>query len=159
MSFYITTPIYYVNDEPHLGHAYTTVLADVIARYHRLMGDSTVFLTGTDEHGQKVQQAAAARGVEPQAHCDELSPRFEAVWEKLGIRHDFYIRTTMEKHKEVVRRVLSDLYERDEIYADHYEGWYDVSEERFYTEKDLVDGKSPAGNEVTFIQEKSYFFR
>ena len=157
--FYVTTPIYYVNDEPHLGHAYTTVLADVLARYHRLMGDETLFLTGTDEHGQKVQQAAARRGVSPQEHCDELSPRFAAVWEKLGISNDFYIRTTMPEHKAVVCRLLMTLWEQDKIYADEYEGWYDVSEERFYTEKELVDGKSPAGNEVTFIREKNYFFR
>jgi methionyl-tRNA synthetase len=157
--FYVTTPIYYVNDEPHLGPAYTTVLADVIARYHRLFGEETLFLTGTDEHGQKVQRAADARGVTPLEHCDELSPRFAAVWERLGISNDFYIRTTMPEHKAVVCRVLSDLWERDEIYADEYEGWYDVGEERFYTEKELVEGKSPAGNEVEFIREKNYFFK
>jgi len=157
--FYVTTPIYYVNDEPHLGHAYTTVLADVLARYHRLMGDEVVFLTGTDEHGQKVQQAAEKRGVDPQTHCDELSPRFAAVWEKLGISHDFYIRTTMDDHAAVVRRILAQLWDASEIYDAEYEGWYDVSEERFYTEKELVDGKSPVGNEVTFIREKNYFFR
>ncbi len=157
--FYVTTPIYYVNDEPHLGHAYTTVLADVLARYHRLMGDEVIFLTGTDEHGQKVQQAAEKRGVDPQAHCDELSPRFAAVWDRLEISHDFYIRTTMPEHKEVVRRILAELWDKGEIYADEYEGWYDVGEERFYTEKELVDGKSPAGNEVVFLREKSYFFK
>ena len=157
--FYVTTPIYYVNDEPHLGHAYTTVLADVLARYHRLMGDETLFLTGTDEHGQKVQQAAAARGISPQEHCDELSPRFAAVWERLGISNDFYIRTTMDEHKAVVKRILGELWDKGEIYADEYEGWYDVGEERFHTEKELVDGKSPSGNEVTKIREKNYFFR
>ncbi len=157
--FYVTTPIYYVNDEPHIGHAYTTVLADVLARYHRLFGDETIFLTGTDEHGQKVQRAAGERGIDPQAHTDELSPRFEAVWEKLEISHDFYIRTTMPEHKAVVKRILSALWDKGEIYSDEYEGWYDVSEERFYTEKELVDGKSPAGNEVEFIREKSYFFK
>ena len=157
--FYVTTPIYYVNDEPHLGHAYTTVLADVLARYHRHMGEDVIFLTGTDEHGQKVQQAADARGMDPQAHCDELSARFAAVWERLGISHDFYIRTTMTEHGDVVRRILSELWDKGEIYADDYEGWYDVSEERFFTEKELVDGKSPAGNEVVFLREKSYFFR
>lgn len=157
--FYVTTPIYYVNDEPHLGHAYTTVLADVLARYHRLMGDEVIFLTGTDEHGQKVQQAAEKRGVDPQTHCDELSPRFAAVWDRLEISHDFYIRTTMAEHKEVVRRILTELWDKDEIYADEYEGWYDVGEERYFTEKELVDGKSPAGNEVVFLREKSYFFK
>ncbi len=157
--FYVTTPIYYVNDEPHLGHAYTTVLADVLARYHRLLGDETLFLTGTDEHGQKVQQAADKRGITPQEHCDELSPRFAAVWERLNISNDFYIRTTMEEHKAVVRGLLGDLWDKGEIYADDYEGWYDVGEERFHTEKELVDGKSPAGNEVTKIREKNYFFR
>jgi methionyl-tRNA synthetase len=157
--FYVTTPIYYVNDEPHLGHAYTTVLADVLARYHRLFGEEVLFLTGTDEHGQKVQQAADKRGISPQQHVDELSARFAEVWERLGISNDFYIRTTMPQHQQVVRGILSALWERGEIYADEYEGWYDVREERFHTEKDLVDGKSPAGNEVTYIQEKNYFFK
>jgi len=157
--FYVTTPIYYVNDEPHLGHAYTTVLADVLARYHRLMGDDVIFMTGTDEHGQKVQQAAEKRGLDPQAHCDELSARFAAVWKRLGISHDFYIRTTMGEHQAVVRRILGELWDAGEIYADEYEGWYDVGEERFFTEKELVDGKSPAGGDVTFIREKNYFFR
>lgn len=157
--FYVTTPIYYVNDEPHLGHAYTTVLADVLARYHRLLGEDTLFLTGTDEHGQKVQQAAEKRGVSPQQHCDELSPRFAEVWRRLGISNDFYIRTTMPAHKAVVQRILAELWAKGEIYPDEYEGWYDVSEERFYTEKELVDGKSPAGNAVVAIREKNYFFR
>ena len=157
--FYVTTPIYYVNDEPHLGHAYTTVLADVLARYHRLMGDETRFLTGTDEHGQKVQQAAEKRGISPQQHTDAMSPRFAEVWRRLGISNDFYIRTTMAEHKAVVRRVLQQLWDEGQIYADDYEGWYDVSEERFFTEKELVDGQSPLGNPVVSIKEKNYFFR
>ncbi|MBN2170884.1 MAG: methionine--tRNA ligase [Candidatus Krumholzibacteriota bacterium] len=157
--FYLTTPLYYVNAEPHLGHAYTTVLADVLARYHRLMGDETLFLTGTDEHGQKVEQAAREAGLDPKAHVDAVSPRFAAAWEKLGIDYGFFIRTTMPEHEAVVARVLTDLWDRGEIYADEYAGWYDVSEERFYTEKELVDGMSPAGNEVEFIREKNYFFR
>ena len=104
--FYITTPIYYVNDEPHLGHAYTTVLADVLARYRRLMGEEVIFLTGTDEHGQKVQQAAEKRGVDPQQHCDELSPRFAAVWEKLGIKR-FCCMRMLTSHVDLLDEVLN----------------------------------------------------
>ena len=100
--FYITTPIYYVNDDPHIGHAYTTILADVLSRYHRNAGEDTFFLTGLDEHGQKVQQAASDRGVAPQRHCDEMAPRFIKLWEKLHISNDDFIRTTEGRHKRVV---------------------------------------------------------
>lgn len=157
--FYLTTPIYYVNDKPHLGTAYCTIMADVITRYHRLFGDETLFLTGTDEHGQKVQEAAAKRGLDPQVHCDELSERFKAAWQELHINYDIFFRTTDQFHKEAVQKSLRDLYDRDEIYAAEYEGWYSVSEEIFYTEKDLVNGKSPTGNEVTKVTEKNYFFK
>lgn len=159
MRFYITTPIYYVNDTPHIGHAYTTVIADVLARYHRLFGDETLFLTGTDEHGQKVQAAARARGVAPQQHVDELHERFREVWQELEIAYDIFMRTTFDYHVQVVQEVLQELFDKGEIYQDTYEGWYSVSEEIFYTEKDLVDGKSPAGKEVTRVEEKNYFFR
>lgn len=159
MSFYITTPIYYVNDVPHIGHAYTTVIADVLARFHKLFGEDTYFLTGTDEHGQKVQEAATKRGYQPQAHVDELVKRFEAAWAELNIQNDFFIRTTMPFHKKVVQDCLQDLFDRGEIYLQEYEGLYSVSEEIFYTEKDLVDGKTPFGNEVQRVKEKNYFFR
>lgn len=161
-SFYVTTPIYYVNDKPHIGHAYTTILADVLARYHRLLGQDCFFLTGTDEHGQKVQQAAAARSVEPQAHVDEYVVRFQELWQRLEITHDDFIRTTEPRHKQIVQAVLQDLYDRDEIYRADYDGWYCVTCERFYTEKDLIDGNCPedgCGKPVERIRESNYFFR
>ena len=158
--FYITTPIYYVNDRPHIGHAYTTILADVLARFHRSLGDDTFFLTGTDEHGQKVEKAAAKNNMTPIAHCDETVVRFQDLWKRLGITNDRFIRTTQEFHKKVVQAVLQDLYDRGEIYRAEYTGWYCVGDERFFTEKDLVDGKCPeCGREVTAIQESNYFFR
>ncbi len=158
--FYVTTPIYYVNDEPHVGHAYCTLLADTLARYHRLFGEETRFLTGTDEHGQKVQQAAEARGVEPKAHADEMAERFRAAWKRLEISNDDFIRTTEERHRVVVQRVLSDLYAKGEIYKERYEGLYCVPDERFWTEKDVIDGKCPTcGRPVVSIAEENYFFR
>ncbi|GAB4224075.1 MAG: methionine--tRNA ligase [Acidobacteriota bacterium] len=157
--FYITTPIYYVNDKPHIGHAYTTILADVLARYHRLLGVPVHFLTGTDEHGQKVWEAARKAGVSPQEQCDRMVVRFQRLWERLGITHDDFIRTTEPRHTEVVQEILADLHERGEIYRDEYEGWYSVSEERFYTEKELVDGRSPEGKPVEKIRESNWFFR
>ena len=159
-NFYITTPIYYVNDKPHIGHAYTTILADVLSRYQRSLGRDTFFLTGTDEHGQKVEKAAQKRNVEPLAHCDETVVRFQELWKRLGITNDFFIRTTFDFHKEVVRKILQDLYDRGEIYRAEYTGWYCVGCERFFTEKDLVDGKCPdCGRDVSAIQESNYFFR
>ena len=158
--FYITTPIYYVNDRPHIGHAYTTILADVLARFHRSLGDNTFFLTGTDEHGQKVEKAAAKNNMDPLVHCDETVVRFQELWKKLGITNDKFIRTTQDFHKKVVQTVLQDLYDRGEIYRAEYTGWYCVGDERFFTEKDLVDGKCPeCGREVTAIQESNYFFK
>ena len=158
--FYVTTPIYYVNDKPHIGHAYTTVLADVLARYHRSLGIPTFFLTGTDEHGQKVQRAAEQNHITPQEQCDSTVVRFQELWHKLGITNDRFIRTTGDFHKKVVREVLQDLYDRDLIYKAEYKGWYCVPDERFFTEKDLVDGKCPeCGRPVTEIIESNYFFR
>lgn len=160
--FYITTPIYYVNDKPHIGHAYTTILADVLARYHRLMGDDTYFLTGTDEHGQKVKQAADRAGITPQEQADSTVVRFQDLWKRLEITNDDFIRTTEARHKDVVSAILQDLYDRDEIYKAEYDGWYCVTCERFYTEKDLVDGKCPepgCGRVVDKIAEANYFFR
>jgi len=160
--FYVTTPIYYVNDKPHIGHAYTTILADVLARYHRLIGAPTFFLTGTDEHGQKVQQAAEKRNVAPQVHVDETVVRFQQLWERLEITNDDFIRTTEPRHKEVVQKILQDLYDRDEIYRADYDGWYCVTCERFFTEKDLVEAKCPepgCGRTVDRITETNYFFR
>jgi methionyl-tRNA synthetase len=158
--FYVTTPIYYVNDVPHIGHAYTTVAADVLARFKRLEGYQVFFLTGTDEHGQKVEKAAQERGVDPKTHCDEMVKRFQTLWKKLGISNDDFIRTTEERHKKVVQGILQALYDRGEIYQASYQGWYCVPCERFWTEKDLVDGKCPdCLRPVTEISEKNYFFK
>jgi len=159
-TFYITTPIYYVNDMPHIGHAYTTILADVIARYHRIQGDEVFFLTGVDEHGQKIQQAAEKTGVTPQEQCDRMALYFQKAWEKLEITHDFFIRTTDAFHKKAVQEVLQDLWNKGEIYEHEYGGYYCVGCERFYTTKELVDGKCPQHlKEPDYIKEKNYFFR
>ena len=160
-NFYVTTPIYYVNDKPHIGHAYTTLLADVLARYHRLLGTSTYFLTGTDEHGQKVQKAADANGISPMEQCDSTVIRFRELWEKLEITNDDFIRTTEERHKRIVSEILQDLYDRDLIYKAEYEGRYCVPCERFFTEKDLDDSLScpECKRETEEIVESNYFFR
>lgn len=158
--FYITTPIYYVNDVPHIGHAYTTIAADVAARYKRLGGHDVFFLTGTDEHGQKVQQAAIEAGKSPQDHVDSLYIRFKELWQKLNISNTDFIRTTEPRHKKVVQEILQDLHDRGEIYKDSYEGWYCMPDERFWTEKDLVDGNCPeCGRKVEKIKEYNYFFK
>lgn len=158
--YYVTTPIYYVNDKPHIGHAYTTILADVLANYHRLLDVPTHFLTGTDEHGQKVQQAADANGITPQEQCDQTVVRFQELWKRLEITHDDFIRTTEPRHKDVVQQTLQDLFDRDEIYKAEYEGWYCVGCERFFTEKDLTDGNCPeCSRKVDSIVESNYFFR
>ncbi|HOU52576.1 MAG TPA: methionine--tRNA ligase [Myxococcota bacterium] len=158
--FYITTPIYYVNDRPHIGHAYCTVLADVLARYHRLFGEETFFLTGVDEHGQKVQEAAAKRGLSPQAHCDEMQAHFRNLWPTLHVVHDDFIRTTEPRHEAVVQEALQRLWDAGEIYRGEYEGFYSPRVEKFFTAEELVDGKCPeTGGEVFRIQEANYFFR
>lgn len=158
-NFYLTTPLYYVNDKPHLGTAYATISADSLARFHKLFGDETKLLTGTDEHGQKVEQAAKKRGVATQRHCDEMAENFKSVWNELNIDYDIFYRTTDEFHQKAVQKALQDLFDKGDIYKNSYEGWYSVSEEIFYTEKDLIDGKSPEGKEVTKVQETNYFFK
>ncbi len=158
--FYITTPLYYVNDNPHLGHAYTTVLADTIARYHRIAGEEVFFLTGTDEHGQKVAEAAASRGITPQKHCDIYVKNFKRFWEELNIDYDHFIRTTDKEHENAVKKALDKLWELGEIYQSEYSGWYCTPCERFWTEKDLVNGNCPdCGRPVKRLSEKNYFFR
>ncbi len=158
--FYITTPIYYVNDVPHIGHAYTTIAADVMARYRRLAGQDVFFLTGLDEHGQKVQQAAAKAGISPQDHCDRLAPQFLNLWKRLQISHNAFIRTTDAQHRQAVQRTLQTLYDRGEIYQDSYTGWYCTFDERFWTEKDVVDGQCPdCRRPVERLSETNYFFR
>ena len=158
--FYITTPIYYVNDVPHIGHAYTTIAADVLARWHRLRGEEVFFLTGLDEHGQKVQQAAAKTGISPQEHCDRLTPQFQTLWQKLDISNDGFIRTTDARHQAVVQRFLRQLYDADLIYRAEYTGWYCTFDERFWTEKDVDNGRCPdCQRPVEQLSESNYFFR
>ena len=154
--FYVTTPIYYVNDKPHIGHAYTTILADVLSRYHRKKGRDVFFLTGLDEHGQKVQQAAEERGVEPKIHCDEMAPRFIELWDELHIQYDDFIRTTEKRHMDVVQNILQKVYDKGDIYEDNYEGLYSVSEERFITEKEADSGDY---RDIKKLKEKNYFFK
>jgi len=158
--FYITTPIYYVNDEPHIGHAYTTIAADVLTRYNRLFGKEAFFLTGTDEHGQKLQDTAASKGMGPKQYCDSIVTRFLNSWQRLNISNDDFIRTTEERHKDVVRHILQKLFDEGEIYKGSYEGWYCKYEERFWTEKDLVAGNCPdCDRPVSKITEDNYFFK
>ena len=158
--FYITTPIYYVNDVPHIGHAYTTVAADVLSRYWRLRGRDVFFLTGLDEHGQKVQQAAAKAGIDPQTHCDKLAPQFQELWKRLNISNDAFIRTTDAPHKSVVQRYLQDLFDKQLIYKADYTGWYCTFDERFWTEKDVESGLCPdCKRPVERISEHNYFFK
>lgn len=159
-NFYATTPIYYVNDRPHIGHAYTTVLTDVLTRYHKLFGFDAFFMTGVDEHGQKVQKAANIRGISPQEHVDEYSEHFKQLWPKLNIDYGYFIRTTDKEHKDFVRSSLQYLYDKGEIYSKEYSGWYSVGEERFFEESELIDGKDPISNRpVEWMQEKNYFFK
>jgi methionyl-tRNA synthetase len=157
--FYITTPIYYVNDVPHIGHAYTTIAADTLARYHRMLGDEVFFLTGTDEHGQKVEKAAQERGLMPKAHADGMVENFRQLWKKLDITNDAFIRTTDKEHIAIVQELLQKLYDKGEIERRTYEGWYCTPDERFWTEKEIVDGKCPdCGRPVEQISEDNYFF-
>ncbi len=160
-SFYITTAIDYVNGSPHLGHAYEKVLTDVIARFRRLMGDQVFFLTGTDEHGQKVQQSARKKGIPPQQFADEVTAEFKAMLPRLAITNDDFIRTTEERHKKVVRAILQQLFDRGEIYLGEYKGFYSTRQEQFLQEKDRnPDGTWPEiFGEVTAIVEHNYFFR
>lgn len=160
-NFYVTTPIYYVNDAPHIGHSYTTVLADILTRFHKLLGHQTFFLTGTDEHGQKVQRAAAKRGVSPQEHVDEYNLRFKNLWKKMDIGYDYFIRTTDADHRKFVSDCLQMLWDKGEIYSKEYEGWYSVGEERFFTQDELDEnGCDPISHRpVDWLKEKNYFFR
>ncbi len=154
--YYITTPIYYVNDKPHIGHAYTTILADTISRFRALIGEKPTFLTGLDEHGLKVQQAAEKNGKVPQDHCDSMAPAFIDLWKKLNINYSDFIRTTEHRHTKIVQQILTKVHESGDIYMDEYEGWYSISEERFITEKELDSGQF---GDVKKIKEKNYFFK
>ena len=155
-TFYITTPIYYVNDIPHIGHAYTTILADVLCRYQKQIGNDSFFLTGVDEHGQKVQEAAKKRGVNPLQHCDEMAKRFTSLWQELHISNDDFIRTTEQRHQKVVKKILNIVNDAGDIYADEYEGLYSISEERFITEKESESGQF---RDIKKLKEKNYFFK
>ncbi len=159
-TFYVTTPIYYVNAEPHLGTAYTTIAADAIARYRRMTGHDVMFLTGLDEHGQKIAQAAEENGMDPQDWVDAIAPKFKAAWEMLGISYDDFIRTTEPRHKQGVQAFWTELHDRGFLYQGNYEGWYCVPDETFWTEEQLEDGKCPqCGRDVQFIKEDNWFFK
>src|SRR5437773_2751798 len=159
--FYITTAIDYVNGQPHLGHAYEKIIADVIARARRSFGEEAFFLTGLDEHGQKVQQAAAAEGKEPQAYCDELAAAWKAFAATLQLTNDDFVRTTEKRHKEVVQAILAKLQAEGHFYKDIYEGFYSAKEETFLTEKDRrPDGTfDPSFGEVVKLKEENYYFK
>jgi len=158
--FYITTPIYYVNDKPHIGHAYTTVLADVLARYHRLMGEEVFFLVGTDEHGAKIEAAAEQAGKSPREFCDENVEAFREAWKSLDISYSNFIRTTDSSHEKAVSNALEYLYKKDFIYKGVYKGLYCRGCEQYKTDDDLVDGKCPDHQtEPEVMEEESYFFR
>jgi methionyl-tRNA synthetase len=159
-SFYLTTPIYYVNSVPHLGTAYTTIAADALARYRRMTGYDVWFLTGLDEHGQKVAQAAQDNGMSPQEWTDSIAPKFLDTWRMLDISNDDFIRTTEPRHERSAQAFLAKLHDTGYIYQGHYEGWYCVPDETFWTEEQLVDGQCPTcGREVQFIREDNWFFK
>lgn len=169
-TFYITTPIYYPSGNLHIGHAYSTVAGDVIARYKRLQGFDVRYLTGTDEHGQKIQEKAQNAGMSELDYLDGMIKDIKALWEKLDISNDDFIRTTERRHTEVVEKIFEKLLSKGDIYLGEYEGWYSVPDETFYTETQLVDpvyedgkivgGKSPdSGHEVELVKEESYFFK
>ena len=158
--FYITTPIYYVNDVPHIGHAYTSIACDVISRFMRLAGRDVKFLTGTDEHGQKVEKSAEKYALPPQEFTDKTSAVFFKMMETLNISNDDFIRTTEERHKEAVRHFWSKLVESGDIYLGKYAGWYSIRDEAFYSESELTEqGLAPTGAPVEWVEEPSYFFK
>ncbi|WP_163655563.1 methionine--tRNA ligase [Listeria sp. PSOL-1] len=169
-TFYITTPIYYPSGKAHIGHAYTTIAGDAMARYKRLKGFDVFYLTGTDEHGQKIQEKAKDRGISEQEYVDEFATGFQNLWQKLEISNTDFIRTTEKRHKEGVTKIFERLVEQGDIYLGEYEGWYSVSDEEYFTETQLAEvyrdengkvigGKAPSGNEVELVKEESYFFK
>ncbi|MED1471866.1 methionine--tRNA ligase [Bacillus salipaludis] len=159
-TFYITTPIYYPSGNLHIGHAYTTVAGDAMARYKRMHGYDVMYLTGTDEHGQKIQRKAEEKGITPQAYVDEIVGGIQELWKKLDISYDDFIRTTQERHKQIVEKIFARLLEQGDIYLDQYEGWYCTPCESFFTDRQLVNGNCPdCGRPVEKVKEESYFFR
>lgn len=158
-NFYVTSPIYYVNDVPHIGHAYTSVACDTIARFKRLQGFDVRFLTGTDEHGQKVEKSALNRSKTPQEFCDEISQKFRELANVLNLSNDDFIRTTEDRHKKCAQEFWRILEKNGWIYKSTYEGWYAVRDEAFYGEDELINGKAPTGADVEWHKEESYFFK
>jgi len=156
---YITTPIYYVNDKPHVGHAYTSIACDALARFYRIAGYDVFFLTGTDEHGLKIQQSAEKKDINIQTFVDDVSKNFQNLSQSLMLTNDYFIRTTSEQHKNSASFFWETLVEKDQIYLDKYAGWYSVRDEAYYQEEELVNGKAPTGSEVEWVEEPSYFFR
>jgi methionyl-tRNA synthetase len=157
--FYVTTPIYYVNARPHIGHAYTTMAADIVARHRRLMGEEVFFLTGTDEHGQNIQRIAEEHGVPEKQYCDMIVEEFKRLWKRLNISNDYFVRTTDERHIHAAQKFFEAVYESGDIYKGHYEGWYCARCERFYLEKELQDGRCPIHDmPVERVKEENYFF-
>ena len=158
-SYYLTTPIYYVNDKPHIGHAYTTLACDVLARFKRLDGFDVMFLTGTDEHGQKVQKSAEDKGIDPKTFTDDVSQNFRDLTSALNFTNDDFIRTTEQRHYAACQQLWQKLIDNGAIYLGSYAGWYAVRDEAFYAESEIVDGKAPSGAPVEWVEEPSYFFR
>lgn len=158
-SYYLTTPIYYVNDKPHIGHAYTTLACDALARFKRLDGFDVMFLTGTDEHGQKVQKSAEDKGVDPKAFTDQVSQNFRDLTKTMNFTNDDFIRTTEDRHYAACQKLWAKLIEKGDIYLGSYAGWYAVRDEAFYTESEIKDGKAPTGAPVEWVEEPSYFFK
>ncbi|MBL0686487.1 MAG: methionine--tRNA ligase [Sulfurospirillum sp.] len=160
-TIYVTTPIYYVNDIPHIGHAYTTIIADTMARYYRLKGHETFFLTGTDEHGQKIAEAAKSRKREPQKYADEISHKFKSLWDEFDISYDKFIRTTDSSHKRGVQKAFKTMFDKGDIYKGMYEGYYCISCETFFTQTQLMDHEDcpDCGKPTKLVEEESYFFK
>lgn len=169
-TFYITTPIYYPSGQLHIGNSYTTIACDVMARYKRLQGFDVFYLTGTDEHGQKIETKAAEQGISPKEYVDKMATDIQVLWKKLDISHDYFVRTTDENHVKAVQMIFEKLVEQGDIYLGEYEGWYSVSDEEFFTETQLAEvykdengkvigGVAPSGHEVELVKEESYFFR
>src|SRR5512135_2086681 len=163
-TFYVTTPIYYVNDVPHIGHAYTTIIADALARFQKLAGKDVFFLTGTDEHGQKIEKAAAEKGMTPLALADSVVGRAQDLWKALDISYDFFIRTSMDFHEKGVQKLFKVLLDKGDIYKGEYKGWYCVSDENFLAEDVPLDAEScktcpDCGKKASLVSEETYFFR
>jgi methionyl-tRNA synthetase len=156
---YVTTPIYYVNARPHIGHAYTTIICDIFSRYHKMVGNEVRFTTGTDEHGRKIEQSANNLGIEPRVFTDQVSQLFRDLLPIINVANDDFIRTTEERHKKAVSHLWNVLNDNGHIYMGEYSGWYDIGNEAYFSESELVDGKSPLGGDVRYITEPCYFFR